>query len=146
MSCQPIISSFKQVAGSFPDGMKKIFNLAEIMKKTLFFLCLAVTVGLLSCTKEMTPREEPSAGVPMNFEISVVETKAAKTDWANNDVIYVFFKGLENKYLMLTRSNYSWTCTSGGGTLLDTDFSTLGEKTLTAVHLPVAVDVNFADG
>ena len=126
--------------------MNKIFNLAEVMKKTLFFLCLSVTVGLLSCTKEMTPREEPSAGVPMNFEISVAETKAAKTAWEENDVIYVFFKGLESKYLVMTRSSNSWTCTSGGDALLDTDFSALSDKTLTAVHFPVAVDVNYADG
>ena len=116
------------------------------MKKTLFFLCLSVTVGLLSCTKEMTPREEPSAGVPMNFEISVAETKAAKTAWEENDVIYVFFKGLESKYLVMTRSSNSWNCTSGGDALLDTDFSALSDKTLTAVHFPVAVDVNYADG
>ena len=116
------------------------------MKKNLFFLFLTAAFGLLSCTKEMTPQEEPSTGVPMSFEISVAETKAAKNAWENNDVIYVFFKGLESKYLMLTRSGYSWTCTSGGGTLLDTDFIALGEKTLTAVHFPVAVEVSYADG
>ncbi len=116
------------------------------MKKILFYLCMAATAGLLSCTKEMTPREEPSAGVPMNFEISVAETKAAKTAWEENDVIYVFFKGLESKYLVMTRSSNSWNCTSGGDALLDTDFSALSDKTLTAVHFPVAVDVNYADG
>jgi enterochelin esterase-like enzyme len=117
------------------------------MKKSLFFLYMMVAAGLLSCSKGTTPQEEePATGVPMNFEISVDEVKASKSAWENNDVIYVFFKGLENKYLVVTRSNGSWTCTSGGSTLLDTDFSALVEKNLTAVHLPVAVDVNYAEG
>ena len=44
------------------------------MKKTIVLLCMAA--GLLSCAKEIAPQEEPAAGVPMKFEISVAETKA----------------------------------------------------------------------
>ena len=105
-----------------------------------------MVAGLVSCAKEAPEQENmPQTGVPMTFNVTVLETKAAKTDWADGDKIYVFFNGLETKYLMLERSSGAWTNTSGGGTLLDTDFSGLGTKTLTAVHFPVTVDVAYAD-
>lgn len=115
------------------------------MKKTFLFLIMAA--GLLSCAKEMTPApEQAPSGVPMSFNITVTGTKAEKTNWANGDVVYVFFKGLEEKYLSLSYDGSKWTTASGGDTLTDTDFNGLTTKTLTAVHLPVAVDVTFADG
>ena len=100
----------------------------------------------MSCTKEITSQEEMTKdGVPMTFNVTVLETKAHKTAWADGDKIYVFFKGLETKYLILERSGSSWINTSGGGTLVDSDFSGLAIKELTAVHFPVAVDVTYAD-
>ena len=109
------------------------------MKKTFLLICLAA--GLLSCTKELTPQEETPAGVPMNFEINIAGTKAGKTAWAKNDVVHVFFNGLGEKYLKLTYNGSSWDNSSEGGTLVDTDFATLGNNTLTAVHIPVPVNV-----
>ena len=115
------------------------------MKKTVMLLIMAA--GLLSCAKEMTPAPEKApAGVPMSFNITVTGTKAEKTNWANGDVVYVFFKGLEEKYLTLTYDGSGWTDASGGGTLTDTDFNGLTTQTLTAVHLPVEADVAFVDG
>lgn len=118
------------------------------MKKAILFLCMAA--GLVSCAKEvLSPEKETPQkdGVPMTFNVTVLETKAAKADWADGDKIYVFFSGLETKYLVMTYSTGTgWSDASGGGDLLDTDFSNLGTKTLTAVHFPVAVDVTFADG
>lgn len=119
-----------------------------MMKKALLFLCLAA--GLMSCAQEIlnTEKETPqNKGVPMTFNVTVLETKAAKTGWVDGDKIYVFFNGLETKYLVMTYSTGTgWSDASGGGDLLDTDFSGLGTKKLTAVHFPVAVDVTFADG
>ncbi len=115
------------------------------MKKTFLFLIMAA--GLLSCAKEMTPAPEKApAGVPMSFNITVTGTKAEKSDWAAGDVVYVFFKGLEEKYLSLSYDGSGWTDASGGGTLTDTDFSALTTKTLTAVYLPVAVEVEYSSG
>lgn len=118
--------------------MKKIF---------IAFICMAA--GLLSCTNDDNILEEQTpAGVPMSFNISVDETatmRAAKTSWANGDKIYVFFNGLATKYLVLTYDGSAWTNTSGGGTLLSTDFDGLDTKTITAVHFPTAVDVTYAD-
>lgn len=109
-----------------------------------------MAAGLMSCAKEvLNPEKETPQkdGVPMTFNVTVLETKAAKADWADGDKIYVFFSGLETKYLVMTYSTGTgWSDASGGGDLLDTDFSNLGTKTLTAVHFPVAVDVTFADG
>ena len=116
------------------------------MKKAILLLCMAA--GLVSCAKNILDTEKDNTkreGIPMTFNVSVLETKAAKTDWADGDKIYVFFNGLETKYLVLERSSGAWTNTSGGGTLMDTDFSGLGTKTLTAVHFPITVDVAYAD-
>lgn len=116
------------------------------MKKAILLLCMAA--GLMSCAKEVpSPQGEnpENEGVPMTFNVTVLETKAAKTDWADGDKIYVFFNGLATKYLVLTFDGTEWANTSGGGTLLDTDFSGLGTKKLTAVHFPVTVNVSYAD-
>lgn len=107
-----------------------------------------MVAGLMSCAKENLNSEKDTTqneGVPMTFNVNVLETKAAKDDWADGDIIYVFFKGLATKYLILTYDGTEWDNTSGGGTLLDTDFEGLGTKTLTAVHFPVAVNVTYAD-
>ena len=112
------------------------------MKKAFIFLCLAA--GLLSCAKEIAPQEE-TKGVPMTFEFSVDgQTKASKTAWTDNDVIYVFFKGLETKFLMLTYDSATrkWTPSPYGGPT-DEDFSALTEHTLTAVHYPRPVYVTY---
>ena len=115
------------------------------MKKTLLYLFLAV--GLVGCAKELVPvSEEKETGKPMTFEINVQQTKVEKTLWADGDVIYVFFKGLEDKFLVLTYDGSSWTNAAGDEAFVDTDFSALSTKTLAAVHLPVPVDVAFADG
>ena len=76
------------------------------MKKAILLFCMAA--GLMSCTKEVpNPQgEKPQdEGIPMTFNVTVLETKAAKTDWADGDKIYVFFNGLETKYLVLERSS-----------------------------------------
>ncbi|MBR5174321.1 MAG: BACON domain-containing protein [Bacteroidales bacterium] len=131
------------------------------MKKLLFFLCLAA--GLVSCTKETSSLDDTPAAVPLTFKISVAEnessdTRALKSGWKNNDVIYVFFKGLGTKYLTLTygkktwdESTFSyiytpgWEVASHQGVLMDTDISGLTDHTLTAVYFPEPVDVYYAD-
>ena len=86
------------------------------MKKALLFLCLAA--GLMSCAKEvLNPEKETpqNEGVPMTFNVTVLETKAAKTGWVDGDKIYVFFNGLETKYLVMTyNTGTGWSDASGG--------------------------------
>lgn len=113
------------------------------------FVVTMLAAGLLSCAKEnLVPQDENTepAAIPVCFNINVAETKAAKTDWAEGDVIYVFFKGLESKYLILTRSSSGWTETAGAGDFELADFFPLSEQMLTAVHFPVAVDVSYDSG
>lgn len=119
------------------------------MKKT--FIILFVLAGLLSCTEMSVEPQDPASDTPISFNVSVLETKAAITDWVSGDKIYVFFNGLETKYLVLTYdsdANPKWTAASAGGTLTVGDFSTLGTHTLTAVHFPkgAGVTVNYANG
>ena len=114
------------------------------MKKLFLFIFLAV--GLISCNKEADRKESSLADGPVSFNITVAQTKAAKTDWAEGDKIYVFFYGLSYKYLILEMHNGHWTNTPGGGTITAADLAGLTVNTLTAVHFPVAVDVAFSDG
>ena len=115
------------------------------MKKTLLYLILAA--GLMGCAKEMVPAsEENQTGKPMTFEINVQQTKAEKTLWADGDVIYVFFKGISDKYLALTYNGSGWDESCPAGDLLDTDFAGVSDYKLAAVHFPVAVDVSFDEG
>ena len=115
------------------------------MKKAILVLCMAA--GLMGCAKEIPDTGKDNTqkeGVPMTFNLTVLETKAAKTAWADGDKIYVFFNGLETKYLVLEYDGSSWA--NDAGTLVYTDFEGLGTRTLTAVHFPVAVDVSYAGG
>ena len=108
-----------------------------------------MAAGLMSCAKEISGPEQdntPEESVPMTFNITVDETKAPKTGWADGDKIYVFFRGLKGKYLILEYNGSGWSNTSGGGTLQTSDFAFLHIKTLTAIHLPVEVDVTYEPG
>ena len=113
-----------------------------------------MAAGLMSCNKEVlnTPDDNTqNEGVPMTFNVTVLETKAAKTAWANGDKIYVFFKGMATKYLVLTYDSGSWSNTTDPGVEAFvagdfTPYAVSGDKKLTAVHFPVAIDVAYADG
>ena len=113
------------------------------MKKTIIILCMAA--GLLSCAKESIITHEKEAGTPVSFEISMPETKAAKTAWASGDIVYIFFKGLAAKYLQMTYNGSSWDTACPAGTINDSDLSVLAEAKITAIHFPVAVNVAYAD-
>ena len=119
------------------------------MHMNKYISMLAAGLALWACTKEPASQEE-TKGVPMTFEISVdAQTKASKTEWVDNDFIYVFFNGLETKYLML-----AFNCNTGewvpfvipsNASLTDTDFEGL-DRTLTAVYFPTMVYVTFDEG
>lgn len=106
-----------------------------------------MAAGLMSCAKEISGPEQgntPEESVPMTFNITVDETKAPKTGWADGDKIYVFFRGMMEKYLILEYNEGSgWSHSSGGAKLQPNDFRGLGTRTLIAVHFPVPVEVNY---
>ena len=109
------------------------------MKNTILFLFVAL--GLLSCTDMPVEPLESSADTPMTFKVNVAETKAAITDWVDGDKIFVFFRNLGAKYLVLTYNGSTWTGESAGGTLTTGDFSSLSEMHLNALHFPKAAGV-----
>ena len=114
------------------------------MKKIIIYICLLT--GLFSCAKEAESVNEISSGIPVRFDIRVVETRAVKNAWSQDDIIYVFFKGLQAKYLKLTYNSGQWISNMPAGVILDTDFRSLSENKLTAIHFPVAVEVTFSEG
>ena len=132
------------------------------MKKTLVFLSAMLT--LLSCAKitekeiEKEPQEDETiVSNPVTFNITVadMETKAAsKTTWTDGDKIYVVFKGLETKYLLLTYNSGTDTWGETPSTAFDeSDFTGLTEKKITSVFFPVDVTpalsagvLSFTDG
>ena len=109
------------------------------MKNTILFLFVAL--GLLSCTDMPVEPLESSADTPMTFKVNVAETKAAITDWVDGDKIFVFFRDLGTKYLVLTYNGSTWAAESAGGTLTTGDFSALSEMHLIALHFPKAAGV-----
>ena len=125
------------------------------MKKAILYLCLAA--GLMSCAKELdmatvaeeaSTVEETPAGVPMTFNITVSdepETRAMKTAWAKDDVIYVIISYIRGKFLKMTYNGSGWDITSVGGEMLDEDFSrpVPHERKITALHFPVEVDLKY---
>ena len=117
------------------------------MKKTIMFLIMAA--GLLSCAKEMIPAPEKApAGVPMTFNITVTGTKAAKTSWEDGDEIILFFKGIENNYILFSynEETQEWDERISYDTFTSSDFENLEENILSAVHLPGISSITLEDG
>lgn len=114
------------------------------MKKTL--IIFAVMLALVACNKETieiknsVPMVETN-GIKVNIAISRADefgaTKASvKSDWADNDVVFVFFKGVAApKYLEMKYDGGTWTSTAKNG-LAISDLSGAANKKMTAVYLP----------
>lgn len=80
----------------------------------------------------------------------VAETKASvKTSFADNDVVFIFFKGIAApKYLEMkyNSSESTWTATAKN-TLSASDLSGAADKRMTAIYLPYGSDATVvADG
>ena len=111
------------------------------MKKTVFLLCIALSV--LSCSKEQAEAPAVDEHITLDFSISgglQPETKAIKKDWVNNDKIYIIFDGTvsENpEYLVVkyVKSTGKWipeTWTDG----LESKIYHKTSGTLTALYMP----------
>lgn len=125
------------------------------MKKTLAII--SALVALIACTKvapiaEETPGQNENEEIKVNFTITCAgltddDTKAAtaKTSFADNDVVFVFFKNLGGevaesslvKYLQMkyNASKDEWTPTLMRGLTLD-DIRNAADKRLTAIYMP----------
>lgn len=119
------------------------------MKKAILFLSAAL-VALAACDKyEKDVVTTPStSGNVVTFNVSVTnadDTKAVKNGWANGDKIYVFFQGLEAKWLVLTYNGSTWAAVPSTD-ISAGEFSSLGTKKLTAVHTPADVTIAWDSG
>ena len=124
------------------------------MKKTVFIL--SAVFALVACSKEkpVTQNDGPidPSKVVFNFTVKHADdTKAIKTDWADGDIVYVFFADNFSQWVKLTRSGSSWTFTDkeGGDDYTDLDLASSGN--VTAVYANAAtpssdgVIITFAD-
>ena len=116
-----------------------------IMKKTIL---LSILIAFMACNKENLVLEAPKSEVDndevkVNITITRVDsfgsTKATvKNAFANEDVVFVFFKGIAApKYLEMkyNSSTDTWTSTAKNG-LTPSDLSDAADKKMTAIYLP----------
>lgn len=122
------------------------------MKKA--FLILIATLALVSCVQllesPVTDDSDPGFKVSLTvnragtFDESVGTKATMKSGWAEGDVVFVFFKGVESpKYLELKRSGSGWVSTPKNGL----EVSDLGDYgTMSAVYFPYGNDIEvYAD-
>ena len=113
------------------------------MKKILAIL--SALLALSGCTKEMEAPavQEDEQPIAVNLTIDRidafedVDTRASvKTNWAEGDVVFVFFKGIAPpKYLEMKFTEGKWVATPMNG-LTASDLSNATEKRMSANYLP----------
>lgn len=115
------------------------------MKKLIILFSAAI--ALVACAKVESEKQEVNPSTPVTFNVKVASTDtkaAAKSDWANGDVIYLVFKGITTKYLSLTYNSGKWNVSSS---FVASDFSGLGgDYEFTAVHFPITVTPSLSAG
>ena len=79
-------------------------------------------------------------------------TKALKTEWADGDVIYIKFNGIDTKFMTITYNGSTWVAQAYDNastpqitTFEVSDFSGISDddKKLGAIHYPVAVNASL---
>ena len=114
------------------------------MKKTLAIL--GALLALAACNKQpLAPVSDQ--GIKVNLTINRSDdfpgTKATvKEGWADNDVVFVFFRGIaDDKYMELKYNSGSWTATPKNG-LEGSDLADASSKLMSAVYLPYGSDLS----
>lgn len=115
------------------------------MKKSLIILA-SIAFAFVSCNKEIVdiiPDENSASQSNIVFDLSAnhpdgASTKAVKTGWENNDVIYVFFNNIAApKYLKMSFDGSAWSTTEmNGATEESLGLSDGDTGTMRAVFLP----------
>ena len=115
------------------------------MKKSLVILC-ATLVAMVACNKEIdTPvPQDVTEPVAITFNLNVthpdVATKAVKTGWETDDVVFVFFSNqTAPAYLEMKWNGSSWVNTEHGLSLAESE-----SGTMTAVFLPFGSDATVS--
>ena len=123
------------------------------MKKTI--ITLFALLALLACNKEADTQEPSMDNTPVSFNLKVdrMDSKATKAtlkaDWADGDVVYVFFDAIPGKYIKKSFDGTDWSDSYPGGEFVSGDFSESGPAAspkMTAVWFPQGeVTVTYAD-
>lgn len=116
------------------------------MKKSIAIL--SIVIAFMACGKDNLVLEVPSSDVENNeIKVNLTITRAddfgstkatVKSAFANNDVVYIFFKGIEApKYLEMKYNSGtdSWSSTFKNS-LVSSDISSAADKKMTAIYLP----------
>ena len=116
------------------------------MKKTLAILC--ALLALSACNKQpLAPgrNQEIKVNIQVNRNDAFAGTKATVKDgWANGDVVFVFFVGVDApKYLELKYNGSSWDATAKNGLETD-DLENASLKKLMGLFLPYGSDLSIA--
>lgn len=126
------------------------------MKKTFLMVCAAVVALVVSCGKQplgdATRDNNPAGNTEIIFKLDAThpdgaDTKAVKSAWEENDVIFVFFSGqAAPRYLELKRTGSAWVPTAKNSLALAENET----GTMRAVYLPfgsdATVSLNGTDG
>ena len=117
-----------------------------IMKKAITII--SIVIAFMACGKDNLVLEVPSSDVENNeIKVNLTITRAdafgstkatVKSAFANNDVVYIFFKGIEApKYLEMKYNSGtdSWSSTLKNS-LVSSDISSAADKKMTAIYLP----------
>ena len=115
------------------------------MKKTMIIL-MAIAFSFVSCNKEIldnTLDVNEASQTNIIFELTAnhpdgAATKAVKTGWENDDVIYVFFNNVAApKYLKMIYDGTQWTNTQMNGASEESlGLAENATGTMRAVYLP----------
>lgn len=113
------------------------------MKK--YFAILFAAIAFTACNKmnEVNNLDNQKDQTPVTFKFSVNQNDdtKAKSSWASGDVVYVFFKGIGEKFIKMSYDGTNWTTTASPEPFVAGDFSGIADenKKLTAIHFPAFV-------
>lgn len=120
----------------------------KLMKKTLAIL--GALLALAACSKQPLAPEQNQDFFKVNITVNRADgfasTKASvKEGWANGDVVFLFFAGVEApKYMELKYSGGSWQA-SAKNELKMSDLENATTKKVTAVFLPYANNASVGE-
>lgn len=113
------------------------------MKK--YFAILFAAIAFTACNKmnEVNNLDNQKDQTPVTFKFSVnqADDTKAKTDWADGDVVYVFFKDIGEKFIKMSYNESTWTTIASPEPFVAGDFLPISDenKKLTAIHFPAFV-------
>ena len=117
----------------------------NLMNKIM--IVLSAVLALAACSKEASVKDSSKDASKFVVNITVNHpdaTKAVKSDWVDEDKVYVFFDGVTGaKYVELTRDGSTWTPELKGGLEV---YELAGTGTMYGVYFPYEQPVIAADG